>query len=163
MNNLQYRIMSYLHEKSGREEIDLDELNESVFNFFEEYENKCSYLKLDVSKEEFLVILTGIYSVLKIKISNKEFCDVLLYYLKLIIADNVIESRKITAKWCVDKLFYLALYRNNSETKGSDVTYKFKNDILYIQDILYKEFNFDESLMEKVSRKVYTNFMSSLG
>lgn len=163
MNNLQYRIMSYLHKKSGKEEINLDELNDSVFNYFEECKMKYSNLELDISKEEFFVVLTGIYNVLKMKISNEQFIDVLFYYLKLVIADGVLANNKITAKWFVNKVYYLALYRFDSGKKGADITCKFKDDILYIQDILYKEFSFDESLKGKVSRKVYTNFMSSLG
>lgn len=159
MNNLQCKVMNYIYEKANKEELDLEKLNDEFFEYLEKF--KLYYPEPSFSKEEFFLLISSVYSVFKLKIDNGLFLERMDTYVKLLLAD-ILDGRLVDIKWCIDKLFYFALARGQSIEVNEAVS-KIKNDIIYIQDMLYKEFAIGESIKDKVGRKIYTNYMIRLG
>ena len=159
MNKLQYKVMNSIYEKANKEELDLEKLNDEFFEYLEKF--KLYYPEPSFSKEEFFLLISSVYSIFKFKIDNGLFLERMDTYVKLLLAD-ILDGRLVDIKWCIDKLFYFALARGNSLEVNEAVS-KIKNDISYIQDMLYKEFAIGESIKDKVGRKIYTNYMIRLG
>jgi len=160
MNKLQYKVISSMYNKAEKEELDLEGLNNELFEYLDGKFKFCCK-EISFSKEEFYLLISNVYNIFKLKLDNGLFLERMDTYVKLILAD-VLDGRLVDIKWCVDKLFYFALASGDSIDVKVAVS-KIKNDIIYIQDILYKEFSLNETVMDKVSRKVYTKYMSRIG
>ena len=159
MNGLQYKIMNSMYQKSGKVELDLERLNDEFFEYLDKFSKY--FTGPNFSKDEFLIVIMGVYNVLKLKIDDDMFLERLDTYVRLLLAD-VIDRHYVDVKWCVDKLFYFVLAKGNS-LEVNKVTGKIKNDILYIQNMLYKEFSIKEYPYDRFSRKIYTRYMTNLG
>lgn len=157
MNNLEYKFLNWLNQKQNHEAFDIHQFSQEQYEHLNELSKKILKEELGLSSLEFEKILTQIYNVLKLRITDREWNVVITHYLYRLSADCVLEFQKIDLNWCLDKLFYLVTW---TEKK---VTRKYADDLLYIQDQLYEQFEIQETFLEKEKRKARTFSLSFIG
>lgn len=95
-----------------------------------------------------------IYEILRLRIDNKDFEIVSKHYLKLLMADAK-DGNNVDLIWFINHLWYLYVGIEN------EINAKTYNDCIpFIQQSLIRQFNIEENIKEKVSRKIYTRFLT---
>jgi len=149
MNNLVYNLLSKKYPKVKLDDKYLDDL----YSFYQSYSDKSGY-EIYISKEDFKKIFEIVYDVLRFKVTNEEFLIIGDHCTKLLIADAQ-EGEYVDSKWIIDHIWYLSVGLQNS----IDIN-RYKYCISFIQQKLVCEFNIEENLKEKFSRKVFTKFIA---
>jgi len=155
MNNLEYKILNYCYEKSNRQRVNIYEFCEEQYNYLNDLSKKFVQEEIELTPEEFEAIITQIYEVLKLSIREEGCSLVITHYIVQLAADCAYE--KINLAWCLDKLYYLATYMDKN------VTRKYADDILYIQEQLYKKFQIQEDYFGYLNRKAKIKTLSRVG
>ena len=147
MNNTSYKVLKYLDRKGNGEEGDfstyIDELYKKYIKSVEIFDINSA-----ISKEEFYKIFYTIFDVLSLRgatIDNiNHQCEMYLYN---IVYDSIQDN--VDLKWFIDKMWYLSV--------GSrDDINKYRDSIPFIQKKLLKELNINDTMSEKIDRKIYT-------
>ena len=147
MNNTSYKVLKYLDRKGNGEERDfstyIDELYKKYIKSVEIFD-----INSPISKEEFYKIFYTIFDVLSLRgatIDNiNHQCEMYLYN---IVYDSIQDN--VDLKWFIDKMWYLSV--------GSrDDINKYRDSIPFIQKKLLKELNINDTMSEKIDRKIYT-------
>jgi hypothetical protein len=147
MNNTSYKVLKYLDRKGNGEERDfstyIDELYKKYIKSVEIFDINSA-----ISKEEFYKIFYTIFDVLSLRgatIDNiNHQCEMYLYN---IVYDSIQDN--VNLKWFIDKMWYLSV--------GSrDDINKYRDSIPFIQKRLLKELNINDTMSEKIDRKIYT-------
>lgn len=150
MNNLIYILLEKANKNKEFPNIDsyIEYLYSSYINlnFYKNYE-------INISKSEFKTLINSIYDVLKYKLTKEEFEKVCFHYIKLLVSD-AIENKSIDITWSINHICYLTLGFEDIKIRD-----KYKDTVLFIQDKLIKDFVIKETKIEKVKRKIYTDFI----
>ena len=149
MNALIYTLLNKTNEYRILDDEYLNKLYEYYLNSSIKFD-----FELNLDEEDFNIIFSTIYDVLRFRISDEEFQIVIEHYLKLLVADAR-DGSFVNNKWCINHLWYLCVgLRNN-------INYENYNDcIIFIQNKLIEKLNVQENLKEKVTRRIHTRFLS---
>ena len=147
MNALIYNLLNKTNEYRILDDECLDKL-------YEYYLDASEKLKFDIHivKDDFNLIISTIYDVLRFKITDDEFLMCVEYYLTLLVADahdnNVVDNI-----WAINHLWYLCI--------SNDLPYEKYNDcIIFIQNKLLKELDIHETFSKKISRRIYVSLFT---
>lgn len=150
MNNTSYRVLKYLAKKEDGKERDFSTYVDELYN---KYIKSVEMLNTNfvISKEEFYKIFNTIFDVLSLRgvnIDNINYqCEMYLYN---IIGDSIQDN--VDLKWFIDKMWYLSV-------ASRDDVNKYRDSIPFIQKRLLKELNINDTISEKIDRKIYTMIM----
>lgn len=150
MNKLIYTLLNKINEPRNIE----DKYLNYLYNFYVK-ESKIRNCEVNINEKDFRQIFKTIYDVLILKFEEKEFNQIVQFYLNLLIADAYFDGVKVDNKWFINHLWYLTI-----GIKDEKLINKYKDCIPFIQKQLIKEFNIKEKPKEKIKRKVYTRFLS---
>lgn len=148
MNKVEYNLLNKLYDKRILDQKYL----EGLYRFYKTGSRVYNY-QINISKTEFEKILNTIYDVLRFRINDDKFKIVSDHYVILLMADAK-DGHNVDANWFIDHIYYMCV-----GIKKKIKVNKYKDCIPFIQQELIKEFNIEENLKEKVSRKIYTKFM----
>lgn len=148
MNTVIYTLMNKINESRI---IDQEYL-ENLYKYYE-YGINVSNCQLEISKYEFERIITVIYDVLRLKISEEEFNIVINNYMNLLIADSR-DNYNVDCNWFIDHSWYLVVGVSECDHE------KYNDCILFIQKKLIKEFNINEKVMDKIKRKIFISYIT---
>jgi len=127
MNNVQYKIDSFIYNIKNQENFDVDKY---VSDCYDKFIEKTKGWPMSVTKEELEDIIRQIYDVLKL-ILDKETTinciDSYLHFLGLTVTVSQIDIDKFC---CIEKLLYLKWNNHIRENKGID------ESIIFIKDRL---------------------------
>ena len=147
MNNTSYRVLKYLDKKKDGKERDFSTY---VDELYKKYIKSVEMLNSNfvISKQEFYKIFYTIFDVLSLRgvtIDSINYqCEMYLYN---IIGDSIQDN--VDLKWFIDKMWYLSV-----GSRG-DIN-KYRDSIPFIQRKLLKELNINDTMSEKIDRKIYT-------
>lgn len=150
MNDYEYSLLSLLDKKAKRE-IDTNIIEELKASYFE----KSRILKCQnsLSEEDFNLIISTIFNILKLSLTDEEIKKACEEYLTLLLADGV-DDITIDVNWAINHLFYLCVIADK-KTKE-----KVKDYITYLQNKLIKIYKIKETSREKMKRKIYAGFIT---
>lgn len=148
MNYLTYNILNKINKTEELDNIHIEDL----YDFYIKPQPYKEY-KINISKEDFEKLISSIYDVLRFYINSQEFREVTTHYVKLLVADAM-DGNKVDINWAINHIYYLTVGLSNKLK-----TDKYKDSIIFIQDKLMKEFSIQETLKEKINRKIYTTFI----
>jgi len=150
MNNLVYNL---LNKRYPKVELD-DKYIDNLYSLYQSYSDKFGY-EIYINKEDFKKIFKIAYDVLRFKVNFEDFLIIGDHCTRLLIADAQ-DKEYVDSKWMIDHIWYLSTGLSNYID-----TNKYKDCIPFIQELLVKEFNVEENLKDKFSRKVFTKFMTN--
>lgn len=153
MNDLHYKALNYLYQKSGHTTLNVKTLCDEQYEGFTEHSIKAIGKPMALKKEEFDAIITEINEVLKLYLTARECNVAITHYLIKLLEDCILSKQDIDLSWSLDKLYYLAGATFMEKRISGEV-------ISYIQDRLYKKFEIDETLASKTIRKIKTKASS---
>ena len=149
MNYLTYNILNKINKTE-----DLDNTHiEALYDFYIKPQPYRDY-KIDITKEDFQKLISNIHDILRFKINNQDFREVSTHYVKLLVADAM-DNETVDINWAINHIYYLTVGLSNRLK-----TDKYKDCISFVQQKLIDEFNIEETLKEKVNRKIYTGIMT---
>lgn len=161
MNYLEEKVLNLLKEKSFTHQTTNQETYIEIYwTYFNEINTKLNPKKpLPITKQEFKLLLSEIYSTLILRISEEQLNSILLHYVTLLAADHCDTQFQINVnlEHCLDKLFYLATYQDKK------ITQKFYKDIPTLKNKIYKKFNIPETIPSKIKRKIRCNYLKDVG
>ena len=153
MNNAIYKLSSHFFN----DKLNLETLNkmgiENLYNFYQQGSKILNY-NIDINKDEFQNIFELINKVLILRVSFDDCYKIEKHYLKLLMADAR-DGNIVDVRWFIEHAWYLCV-GISSEID----TNKYKDCILFIQSQLIKQFCIKEKTSERISRKIYTRFLT---
>jgi len=119
-------------------------------NLYVFYKMECMELNccVNVTEEEFKKIIFQIYDVLRFRITEVEFRNLIEHYLSLVISDALV-GREVDVDWCICHIWYLCV-----GVSQNIIVDDYKDCILLIQQNLIREFQIKEKFSKKVRRKI---------
>lgn len=141
MNELQYRLNSYVYKIKNNDNFNVDEY---VTSCYEKFIEKTKGWPISVTQEELEIIIRQIYDVLKLSLSKDEIMKSIDCYLHFLSFTVTISQINIDKAWCIEKIIYLTW--NNS----SEVTRKMQDFIPFIKERLYNMFQIKKECKTKV-------------
>lgn len=144
----------FLNKINSQRTVSQDYLND-LYQYYEVGSQKLNY-DINIDKEEFQGVVITIFDVLRLKLSEEDSEKVFDNYLKLLMAD-AIDGYNVDLKWFIDHVWYLSV---GAQTGISNK--KYRDCIPFIQQKLINKFDIIESTKERISRKVYTKYMTRL-
>ena len=156
MNEVIYYLLNKLH---GSKVID-NAFLEKLFYFYIR-NSELVGANVYISRDEFDRIISVIWDVLKFRLNDDEFLEVITNYLSLLVvdakADNIVD-----VNWFIKYIWYLGISSANSSYLGyfNDINISEFNDCIpFVQKRLIEEFAICEKRVDKVKRKIYINIM----
>ena len=135
---------------------DAEQIKEQFLNdLYLQYERESELLhfKLEINQEEFQEMFNIIYKTLSLKINEKEIKLVCTHYLRLLFADAK-QGEIVDKNWAIEHIWYLYVGILKKE-----LTNKYKDSILLIQESLVETFLISENTPQKFIRKIRTKNM----
>lgn len=152
MNFMQYKLENYIYQNYIYPKNWLEKYPDELYRKFSDLVVKTTEKNVDITLEEFKQLIVELYDILKLKMSTEDFYKVTEHYVVSLLADGV-ANKKITLSWCLDQIWYLTTYYDKK------VTEKYREDIPFIQNRLYKKFKIQEKFTEKTKRRIRTQLM----
>lgn len=121
MNKVQYKLVKSFYKRKTIQKKHLQQENletyiEEQYQHLNEISQKEINETLKITYNQFRLLITAIYKVLKQRITIETFYKVADDYLSLLIADCILENIQIDLNYCLEKLDYLALYQDKKIT-----------------------------------------------
>ena len=135
---------------------DAEQIKEQFLNdLYLQYERESELLhfKLEINQEEFQEMFNIIYKTLSLKINEKELESVCNHFLRLLFIDAK-KGEIVDKNWAIDHIWYLY-----AGILKKELTNKYKDNILLIQESLVEKFLISENISQKFVRKIRTKNM----
>ena len=119
--------------------------------YYDIYINNLSKMNIEqkINEEDFKKIIAIIFEVLSVCLTEKQIVKVLNSYVGNLIADNK-DGSNVDISWAIKYIWYLT---------ATTCTTEFANWIPFVQQQLIDEFEIEETIKEKVKRKIYIRTM----